>query len=279
MTMIKLKRRLPQILLITGLFILAIIMLAPFTWIISNSLRMPKEVFSFPPSFFPTTFHFDNYADVFRAFPFGRVIFNSLKVSGSVVVANLFISTMAGYAFARIDFKGREVVFLIILAGMMIPAQAKLIPTYIVMSRMGLVGTHASLILPAIVSPMNIFFVRQYMKTIPKSYEEAAYLDGASRFTIYWKVFLPMSKSVIVMTSLLSFLASWNDFINPLIFISKYERATLPLALSILNGAQGNGSVTVIFAGVAMSLIVPTVIYCFGQRYIMQSVVMSGLKS
>jgi len=278
--MIKLKKsNLPQILLIIGLLVLCIIMLAPFSWIISTSLRLPRDSFTLPPAFLPTAFHLDSYTEVFRQFPFVQVIMNSLKVAGIIVIANLFISTMAGYAFARIDFKGRDTIFLIILAGMMIPAQAKLIPTFIVMSQMGFVGSHASLILPAIMSPLNIFFVRQFMKTIPKSYEEAAYLDGAGRFTIYLKVFLPMSKSVIMMTSLLSFLASWNDFINPLIFISKFERATLPLALSILNGAQGNGSVSVVFAGVAMSLVIPFFIYCFGQKYILQSVVMSGLKS
>lgn len=168
---------------------------------------------------------------------------------------------------------------MIILAGMMIPSQAKLIPTYIVMSKMGLVGTHMSLILPAIISPLNIFFVRQYMLTIPDSYEEAAYIDGAGRFRIYLRIFLPMSKSVIIMTSLLTFLASWNDFLNPLIFLSKYDRMTLPLGLKVLSGAMGTGSVSVILAGVMLSIIIPTILYVFGQKYILQSVVMSGLKS
>lgn len=275
----KIKNRIPQICLIIFLLLLCIIMLAPFAWILSTSLRLPKESFKLPPSFLPTSFHFENYKEVFRQFPFGQVIFNSLKIAVIVVIANTFISTMAGYAFARIDFKGKNVVFLIILSGMMIPVQAKLIPTYIVMSKMGFVGTHMSLILPAIISPLNIFFVRQYMKTIPASYEDAAYIDGAGRFRIYFTIFLPMSKSVIVMTSLLTFLASWNDFINPLIFLSKYERMTLPLGLKILSGAMGTGSVSVVLAGVTMSLIIPTLLYLFGQKHIMQSVVMSGLKT
>lgn len=254
-------------------------MLAPFAWIISTSLRLPKDSFALPPAFFPTSFHIENYREVFRVFPFGMVLFNSLKIAVIVVVANTVISTMAGYAFARIDFKGKDVVFLILLSGMMIPAQAKLIPTYIVMSRMGLVGTHASLILPAIISPLNIFFVRQYMKTIPASYEDAAYIDGAGRFTIYATIFVPMSRSVIIMTSLLTFLASWNDFINPLIFISKYDRMTLPLGIKTLSGAMGTGSVSVVLAGVTMSLVVPLTLYLFGQKYILQSAVMSGLKA
>lgn len=280
--MIKKKRRgkqnIRQIALFVFLLLLCILMLAPFAWIFSTSLRLPKDSFKLPPSFFPTSFHFENYLEVFRVFPFARFMFNSLKIALVVVVANLFISTMAGYAFSRIPFKGKDVVFMIILSGMMIPSQAKLVPTYLVMSRMGLVGTHMSLILPAIISPLNIFFVRQYMMTIPDSYEEAAYIDGAGRFQIYLKLFIPMSKSVIVMTCLLSFLASWNDFLNPLIFLSKYDRMTLPLGLKTLAGAMGTGSISVILAGVTLSLVIPTVLYLLGQKQIMQSMVMSGVK-
>lgn len=159
----KVLAQLPQFLLQLFLFVLCIVMLAPFAWVISTSLRLPADSFKLPPSFIPTSFHYENYIAVFTAFPFGRCIFNSLKIAGIVVAANLVISTMAGYAFARIPFQGKHIVFLIVLAGMMIPAQAKLVPTYIVMSKLGLVGKHASLILPAVISPLNIFFVRQYM--------------------------------------------------------------------------------------------------------------------
>lgn len=275
----KMKIKLPQLVLHLFLAVLCILMLAPFAWVIATSLRLPADSFKLPPSFLPTSFHYQNYLDVFKNFPFARCIFNSIKIALIVVGANLIISTMAGYAFARIPFKGKSVVFMIILAGMMIPAQAKLVPTYIVMSKIGLVGTHASLILPAVISPLNIFFVRQYMMTIPASYEEAAYIDGAGRLRIWWQVFVPMSKSVIIMVSLLSFLASWNDFINPLIFLSKYERMTLPLGLKTLSGAMNTGSASVVLAGVAISLVVPTILYIFGQKHMLQSAVMSGLKS
>lgn len=275
----KLKAKLPQRILQIGLFALCIIMLAPFAWVISTSLRLPADSFKLPPSFLPTSFHYENYIAVFQSFPFAQCIFNSLKIAVIVVGGNLVIATMAGYAFARISFKGKNIMFLVILAGMMIPVQAKLIPTYLVMSKIGLVGMHASLILPAVISPLNIFFVRQHMMTIPSSYEEAAYIDGAGRLRIWWQIFVPMSKSVIIMVSLLSFLASWNDFINPLIFLSKYERMTLPLGLKTLSGAMNTGSAAIVLAGVAVSLVVPTIIYIFGQKHMMQSVVMSGLKS
>jgi multiple sugar transport system permease protein len=147
------------------------------------------------------------------------------------------------------------------------------------MSKLHLVGKLSALVLPAMISPMSIFFVRQFMKTIPKSYEEAAFIDGASRLTVFIRLILPMSKSVIIMTTLLCFLGSWNNFMGPLIYLSDWDKMTLPIGLRTLNGYMGSGSVSVIFAGVTLSLIVPTLLYIFGQKYILQGVVLSGLKS
>lgn len=273
------KRKAPAIALNVFLFLLSAIMIAPFLWILSTSLRLPNESFKLPPSFFPSTFHWQNYRDVFTVFPFLDCIVNSVKVAVFSVGFNLIVSTMAGYAFARIPFKGRSFVFLTFLAGMMVPVQATLIPTYIMLSKIGLVGSHWSLILPAIISPLNIFFIRQYMMTIPGSYEEAAYIDGASRLRIYAQIFVPMSTSVIIMTSLLTFLATWNSFLQPLVYLSKWEMMTLPLGLKTLNGMRNTGSVSVVLAGVTISLVVPTLLYAFGHRYILQGSVMSGLKS
>lgn len=275
----KIKKNLPQILLTLFLLGLCILILAPFAWVFSTSLRASSESFTLPPSFYPTSFIYQNYLDVFATFPFAQCLFNSLKIAIIVVGANIVICTMAGYAFARINFTGKNIMFLIILAGMMIPTTAKLIPTYLVMSKLDLIGTHWCLILPAMISPLNIFFVRQFMMTIPDSYEEAAYIDGASRVNIWWNIFIPMSKSVIIMIGLLTFLASWNDFINPLIYLRKQEVMTLPIGLKTLSAASNTGSVSVVLAGVVMSLIVPTVLYIVGQKHIIQGSVMTGLKS
>lgn len=264
-----------------NLFLMALcaLMLMPFLWVISTSLRLPSESFKLPPSFIPTSFRYQNYAEVFRAFPFALFVLNSLKVAVAAVSANVIVSTMAGYAFARIPFRGKNVVFLVFLSGMMVPSQATLIPTYLVMSGMGLVGTHWTLILPAVVSPLNIFFVRQYMMTIPASYEEAAYIDGASRARVYLQVFLPMSSAVIIMITLLTFLASWNNFMGPLVYLSRWEMMTLPLGLKILSGQMNTGSVSVLLAGITMSLVVPVLLYVFGHKHLMKTSVLSGLKS
>ncbi len=264
--------------LIVVLFIISIIMLLPFSWIISTSLRLPQDSFKLPPSFIPTDFHYENYLMVFEGFPFARNIFNSLKIAVIVTIANVIIGSMAGYSFSRINFKGKNIIFLLILSGMMIPQQAKIIPTYLVMTNMELVGTHWSLILPVLITPLNVFFIRQFMMTIPGSYEEAAFIDGASRWRIWWSIFLPMSKSVLIMVGLLSFLASWNDFINPLIFISQYDLMTLPLGLRTLSGARNAGSISMVLAGVSISLVIPTLLYVFGQRFIAQSAAMTGVK-
>ena len=204
---------------------------------------------------------------------------NSILVAVTTVILNLLVTTMAGYAFARIPFKGRNTVFMILLAGMMIPAQATMIPVYVVMSKLGLVGSLWAIILPATINPLSIFFVRQFMMTIPGSYEEAAYIDGAGRVQIYLKIILPMSKSVIVMTSLLNFMASWNNFMGPLIYLSDWDQMTLPIGLRVLQGYMGTGSIGVILAGVAISIIIPTFLYLAGQKYFMQGMTLSGLKS
>ncbi len=267
-----------KLILNLALLLISLLMIAPFLWIISTSLRLPRDSFKLPPSFFPTTFHWQNYLAVFTKFPFFQCIMNSMKVALISVGLNLVVSTMAGYAFARIPFIGRDSLFVAFLAGIMVPAQATLIPTYIILAKVGLVGTHWSLILPSIISPLNIFFIRQFMMTIPNSYEEAAYIDGASRFRIYAQIFVPMSKSVLIMTLLLSFLASWNSFLQPLVYLSKWEMMTLPLGLKALTGFMNTGSISIILAGVTVSLVIPTFLYAFGHKYILQGSVMAGLK-
>ena len=279
MLKVKSGRNIRGLILHLLLMLLCTLMLLPFCWVISTSLRLPGESFKVPPSFFPTDFYYQNYLDVFSKFPFARFMMNSILVAVTTVILNLLVTTMAGYAFARIPFKGRNTVFMILLAGMMIPAQATMIPVYVVMSKLGLVGSLWAIILPATINPLSIFFVRQFMMTIPGSYEEAAYIDGAGRVQIYLKIILPMSKSVIVMTSLLNFMASWNNFMGPLIYLSDWDQMALPIGLRVLQGYMGTGSIGVILAGVAISIIIPTFLYLAGQKYFMQGMTWSGLKS
>lgn len=270
------RKRLVSIVLIG---ILCILMILPFMWIFATSLRLPKDSFTMPPSFIPTSFNYENYIAVFKEFPFFKFMLNSLFVCVTAGAINIFITTSAAYGFSRLDFKGRGPLFGIFMIGLMVPAQAIIIPQFLVISKMGLVGSLWALILPATITPLSIFMVRQHMMTIPKSYDESAHIDGAGKFTIYARIILPMSKSVIVMTTLVNFLINWNNFLGPLIYISDWEKMTLPMGLKMLSGYQGTGSVAVIFAGIFISIIPPFLIYLFGQKHLVQGAALSGLKS
>jgi multiple sugar transport system permease protein len=256
-----------------------LLMLMPVIWMFSTSLRLPKNSFRIPPAFFPDDWQWRNYVDAWHSVPYGRFILNSLTISVCSVVFTLIITAMASYSFARIFFPGRDIVFLLFLAGIMIPAQATLIPRFTVISFLGLVNTRWAMILPALIYPMGIFLTRQYMKTIPNSYDEAAYIDGANRFQIFFQIIIPMSTPALSVVTVLHFLGTWNDFLNALIFLYKPQAMTLPLGLNLLKGYHGTGSPAVVLAGVMMSMIIPLFIYIFGQKYLLSGANISGLKS
>lgn len=253
-------------------------MLMPFLWILSTSLRLPKDSFTLPPSIVPTTFNWANYAEVFAKVPFFAFITNSLKIALIVVIGHILISSMAAYAFSRIHFPGRDIIFIVFLSGLMIPNQVTIIPQFITMSKLGLIDTHLSIILPGLINPLGIFLIRQMMMTIPKSYDEAAYMDGANRMWVFLKVVLPMSFPAVSVTSVLLFIANWNDFFRPLIFLNTYEKMTLPLGMTVLTGAYGAGNLSAILAGVTLSLIPPLLLYVFGQKYLVEGISLGGLK-
>jgi len=269
----------PQIILNFVLAAGCIVALLPFMWIFATSLRHPAESFRMPPSFFPTSFQWENYYTVFTTFPFARFITNSMIVSSAVVVLSVIVSSLAAFSFARIDFKGKNIIFMVFMAGLMIPGSATMISLFLVMAQLGLVGSLWALILPATINPLHIFLMRQVMMTIPKSYEESAEIDGCRRLGIYWYVILPMSKPILILAGLQAFVASWNNFIGPLIFISEWNRMTLPIGLRGLLGFMGTGSISVVLAGVAVSLVVPVLLFVFGQRHFVEGIALTGVKS
>ncbi|XID93898.1 carbohydrate ABC transporter permease [Paenibacillaceae bacterium WGS1546] len=261
------------ILLVIGLF-----MLLPFSWMLATSLRLPKDSFRLPPSFFPTTFDFSNYLEVFQQVPFFTFILNSLKIAVPSTILQCLISACAAYAFARMNFKGKNLLFLMILSGLMIPVQVTVIPLFIMFKNFDIIDTHLSLLLPSLVFPMGIFILRQFMTGIPKSYDEAARIDGAGYWRIFWSIILPMSKPALIVAGMLSFIATWNDFFRPLIFINTFEKMTIPLGLTALSGFMRNASISIILAGVIVSLIVPLVLFAVGQRYLIKGISLTGIK-
>lgn len=268
------KRSVVEVIMI----IIAILMLLPFCWMISTSLRLPKDSFKLPPSFFPTTFNWGNYKKVFELVPYLKFIGNSMKVTLITTILQCSITTMAAYAFARIEFKGRNFLFIMLLSGLMIPTQSTIIPQFLFVKAFHLMDTHWAIILPNLIYPFGIFLIRQLMMSIPRTYDEAAYLDGAGRFRIFWSIILPSSKPAIAVVAVMTFVQSWNNFFAPLIFINSWDKMTLPLGLTLLQGYKGTGSISVILAGVSMTLIPPLLVYIFGQKYLVQGSALSGLK-
>ena len=253
-------------------------MLIPLLWMVSTSLRSPLEAFTLPPAIIPTTFDLANYREVFNEVDFFAFIKNSLIVSVSATALQLLASSMAAFAFSRLRFPGRNVVFMMFLAALMIPGQVLSIPRFIIMSKAGLINNLLALILPAIFSAMSIFLLRQFMLTIPRSYDEAAYMDGATRVQCYGRIIVPMTKPAMMVMAMQTFVATWNDFYGPLIYINSVEKMTLPLGLTQLNGVLGTGNKAAVIAGVVLSLIPPLLFYCFGQRYLIEGISIGGLK-
>lgn len=253
-------------------------MLIPLLWMISTSLRSPLDAFTMPPAIFPTTFDLSNYREVFAKVDFFMFIKNSLIVSLSATALQLAASSMAAFAFSRMRFPGRTVLFMMFLAVLMIPGQVLSIPRFIIMSKLKLINNLLALILPAIFSAMSIFLLRQFMLSIPRSYDETAYIDGATRFQCFSRVVVPMTKPAMMVMAMQTFVATWNDFYGPLIYINSAQKMTLPLGLTQLNGVLGTGNKAAIIAGVVLSLITPLLLYSFGQRYLIEGISIGGIK-
>ncbi len=265
-------------LLLLGLFALSVVMVAPILWTISTSLRTPAQSFSLPPKWLPTDWAIENYTQVFENIPFFREILNSFIVTLGTVIGQLITASLAGYAFARLEFPGKTVLFWLVMATLMIPLQATIIPVFILISRMGLSDTLASLILPALPTAFGTFLLRQYFMQIPKDFEEVAVVDGANQFYIFLRVYLPLVAPGLAVLAVLAFNGTWNEFYRPLVFLISDTNFTIPLGLNDLKGYMMTGSISVVLAGVTLSLIPVIIVYLFGQRYLMEGIMMGGLK-
>ncbi len=264
------------VLLVTTAF--AVIVVAPFAWTVSTSMRLPMESFSVPPQWIVLNPDWSNYARVFERIPFFQQILNSFMVTLAVVIGQLVTASLAGYAFARLEFPGRNLLFWLIMATMMIPLQATIIPVFVIISRMGLANTLWGLILPALPTAFGTFLMRQYFLGVPKDFEEAAVIDGANQLQVFGRVYLPLVTPALAVLAMLVFNGTWNDFFRPLIFINDPYLFTIPLGLNDLKGYMATGSISVVLAGVTMSLIPVVIVYIFGQRYLIEGIMMGGVK-
>ena len=258
---------------------ITVLMLMPIGWMLGTSMRQSKESFVLPPSFWPTQFNLDNFKQVFHAIPILKFAWNSLFITFLAAAFMVLFTSMAAYAFARINFKGKNILFIFMLAGLMIPVQSIIVPVFLIIRKRKLIDTKWALIVTAIYYPLGLLMLRQFMMTIPKSYDEAAVCDGAGKLTIFFRVILPMSKSTIMVAFVMHFVSVWNNFFSAMIFLNSTAKMTLPLGITVLNTTDGNSNMPLMTSAVLLTLIPPMIIYIFGQKYLMQGNMISGVKS
>jgi multiple sugar transport system permease protein len=256
---------------------IAFIVMIPFFWMIITSLKDSGALLIVPVEWIPKNPSIQAYKDVFTLFPFGRSIGNSLFIAISSTVVSLLSASMAAFVFAKMDFKGREVLFKIYLATMMIPFQVMIIPRFVVMKELQLPDTYVGLILPQIFNAFAVFLLRQQMKSISSEYMDAALIDGASNFRIFFSLIIPLSSGTLATLGLITFMGEWNSYLWPLIMISDKNKMTLPIALGQLNG-QYASDYNLLMAGSLISIIPIIIIYLFGQRYMKSGLQMGGVK-
>ncbi len=261
------------------LFMLLVAMLAlfPFVWMISSSFKLEKEMFIFPIQWIPTEFHTENYAKAWTMVDFGGAMLNSLKISGIITVGQLLTSATAGYAFAKIPFRGRDKVFLGYLATMMVPFQVVMIPQFILFRSLGINNTHLALILPGIFSVFGVFMLRQFFSGIPDEMIEAARLDGCNEFMILMRIILPLSGAALSSLAIFTFRWQWNDYLAPLIYLN--DKKLFPITIALAQFRMENMTLyTLIMAGSVISLVPVVTLFLFTQKYLIQGITMSGMK-
>lgn len=263
---------------------IACLLLLPLAWMVITSLETAAETHQFPPVLWPHSPQWDNYRRAFDTAPFGRFLLNSIVVAVVTVVSNLALCSIAGYAFARLKFLGRGLLFGVLMATLMVPFQVTMIPEFIIVKWFGVhvwaqlgIDHLGALIVPNLVTALGIFFLRQFFLTIPVELEEAARMDGTSRIGVVFKIVMPLSLPALSTLAALTFLDSWNSFLWPLIVVTSQDNMTLPLGLTTFQGAH-NTQWALLMAANMISLVPMLLVFFAAQRYFVRSVTAAGLK-
>jgi multiple sugar transport system permease protein len=260
-----------------AIYTLALVTVSPFIWMILTSFKDMGEIFVYPPKWFPSEFHFDNYVKAFQAASFGRYYFNSIFVAVSVTLGQLITCSMAAYAFARLKFWGRDVLFFIFLGTMMIPFQVTMIPCFIVLHWLGWIDSYYALIVPGLASAFGTFLLRQFFLTIPRELEEAAFIDGCSRLRVLWRIIIPLSKPALATLAIFTFMGVFNDFIWALIVINSEAMNTVQLGLAIFRDRYLT-QWDLLMAGSVTATIPILLVFFTAQKYFIKGIALSGLK-
>ncbi|MFC4601101.1 carbohydrate ABC transporter permease [Cohnella hongkongensis] len=269
---------LPKLALTALLAAFGLLMVLPFAWMLSTSFKIPIDVFNYPIEWIPKRFNWNNYERVWNGTqPFDLFYYNSVKVTAITVVGTVLVCSAAAYGFSRIRFKGRDAVFFVFLATLMIPDQVTLVPRFIIFNYLGIYDTHFALILPGMFTAFGVFLLRQFYVGIPEDFSEAAKIEGAGHFQTWLRIILPLSKPALVSLVILSFTWNWNEFVNPLVFLASKELYTIPLGLT--NFIDESGTDYTLMMAAAVSSILPVIaLFLACQKWFIEGVVSSGVK-
>ncbi len=260
-----------------ALLALTLLSLAPLLWMLSVSFMPAGGASRFPPPLLPATFTLDNYRELFLRIGMGGYFANSVLVSTSITLLSLLINTMAGYAFAKLRFAGRDRIFKLLLAALVIPSQVAMLPLFLMLKQMGMINSYAGVVVPSLASIFGIFLVRQYARSIPDELIEAARIDGAGEWLIFWRIVLPMLKPVLVTLAIFTFMGSWNDFMWPLIVLTDQTNFTLPVALASLS-REHIQDVEMMMAGAVLTVLPVLLLFLMLQRYYIQGLMLGSVK-
>jgi ABC-type glycerol-3-phosphate transport system permease component len=276
---LRLRRIVGKLLIYLLLVVGAVLMLVPLVWLVSSSLKDQGKIFLYPPQWIPNPWRWENYATVFDRVPFFRFYRNSVVVTALATAGQVISASIVAFGFARLRFPGRDALFIVLLATVMIPYHVTLIPTFVLYRELGWLDTYLPLIVPLWLggSPFYIFLLRQFYLRLSLELDDAARVDGAGAWRIFWDVVLPQSKPALGVVAVFAFLTHWNDFFGPLIYLSTTEKYTLPLGLNLFRGVNQT-SWHLLMAASVMTAIPCIALYFVAQRYFIQGIVFTGIK-
>ena len=255
-----------------------IIMIGPFVWMVLDSVKGQAELAQLPPTWLPVAPTLNNYSRLFTELNFPQYFLNSVILAVSVTVLNLLFCSMLGYALAKLKFVGKNALFILVLVTLMVPSTVTLVPLFVLMSKLQLVNTLTAVILPEAAGALGVFLMRQFMLDIPDELLDAARVDGASEFYLYWRIVLPLSGPALATLTILTFLASWNDFIWPLIVLTNDQSYNLPVALATFAVGEHGTDYGILLAGAVVVITPIVIVFILLQRYFTQGIAMTGLK-
>ncbi|GAA2344628.1 carbohydrate ABC transporter permease [Dactylosporangium salmoneum] len=249
----------------------------PFVWMAGVSLRTPADLYADPARLWPGHWSLAGFHAVLSQLPFARLAFNTFVFAGGTTILLVFLDSLAGYALARLTFRGRQAIFVVILATLMVPFQITIIPVFLTLFDLGWLNTFQGLIIPRATSALGIFMLRQFFRTLPRELDDAAHIDGANSFQIYWRIVLPLARPALASLFVIQFMALWNDFLWPLVVSSTLDMRTLPSALTLFSSQSGVDHAA-LMAGAAISLAPLAVAFLLAQRFFVQGIATTGLK-